>query len=269
MNSGATFFGRDRRLSGLRWCSPPPPQRSCLPPARVAAQERDMGACFSCIGGRVGPGAPGACRKRCGALCIGLSGCGGSGWSCLCRVSAAVRDRPGAVTDHSLASVLQRLRATPPAGAPGCGGGVRSPLSSGVRRTRPVGRVEAWRGAASRGHAAAAHPGSGTTVARAGLLAPVGKRAGRRGGTAARPAHLGPTPRRWAVGVEGALGRRRRRLDRPASGCGESVLGLEADIRSLPNAPQVGGAGRSGGFAARPRATEPPSWAGGGIGCVV
>ena len=90
MNSGATFFGRDRRLSGLRWCSPPPPQRSCLPPARVAAQERDMGACFSCIGGRVGPGAPGACRKRCGALCIGLSGCAGGGWSCLCRVSAAV-----------------------------------------------------------------------------------------------------------------------------------------------------------------------------------
>ena len=130
--------------------------------------------------------------------------------------------------------MLQRLRATLPAGAPGCGGGVRSPLPSGVRRTRPVGPSGAWRGAAARERAAAAHPSSGTAVARAGPLAPVGKRAGRRGGTAARPAHLGPTPRRWAVGVEGALGRRRRRLDRPASGCGESVLGLEADIRSPP-----------------------------------
>jgi hypothetical protein len=116
---------------------------------------------------------------------------------------------------------------------------VRSPLSSGVRRTRPVGPSGAWRGAAARERAAAAHHGSGTAVARVGLLAPMGKRAGRRGGTAARPAHLGPTPRRWAVGVKVALGRRRRRLDRPAGGCGESVLGLEADIRSPPNAPQV------------------------------
>ena len=71
---------------------------------------------------------------------------------------------------------------------------------------------------------------------RHGLLGAVGKRAGRRGGGTARGAllGLGPTPPRWAVGVEWALGRRRRRLDRPACACGESVFGLEADIRNPP-----------------------------------
>jgi hypothetical protein len=69
---------------------------------------------------------------------------------------------------------------------------------------------------------------------RHGLLGAVGKRAGRRGEGTARGALLGPTPPRWAVGVEWALGRRRRRLDRPACACGESVLGLEADIRNPP-----------------------------------
>ena len=69
---------------------------------------------------------------------------------------------------------------------------------------------------------------------RHGLLGAVGKRAGRRGGGTARGALLGPTPPRWAVGVEWALGRRRRRLDRPACACGESVFGLEADIRNPP-----------------------------------
>ena len=98
---------------------------------------------------------------------------------------------------------------------------------------------------------------------RHGLLGAVGKRAGRRGGGTARGALLGPTPPRWAVGVEWALGRRRRRLDRPACACGESVFGLEADYPEPAVGAQPGGADRSGGFAARRRATEPFSGAGG------
>ena len=120
MNSGATFFGRDRRLSGLRWCSPPPPQRSCPLPARVAAQERGIGACFSCFGGRVGPGAPGACRKRCGALCFGLSGCEGGGWSCLQRISTMESTSVGVPPCQSR-----------PASAPAAGAGVREPQGGG------------------------------------------------------------------------------------------------------------------------------------------